>query len=325
MTFVTKLYDKFYKTALVLLTAGKLCGIIIVERLNGMRIEFFNFWYFLWIAVFVGVFFGLYFLLRNKSEKVKKITLFCILLAMLALHFLKCLFPPYSTDLERLYRDIFFINICGANIFLFPFLFWSKSDTVKDYMFYIGVVSGVLSMLLPLEPMQKSNPTEEWLDIVRFYIHHAFLWIVPLLMVVLGLHKLSYKRVWKVPGGLLLLMLFIVLNQILQSELGFVPLRDDNFFDVNYKNSSYIWGPDDDIGYFLANFCPNIFKRVPVGEFAGQQKYWPWVWLIVPAYVLLTPIVFGVSMIFDHKAFTADLRKLKAFLQERKKNKEQEK
>lgn len=276
-----------------------------------MYIRFFNFWYFFWIALFIGVFFGLYFLLRNKSEKVKKITLFCILLAMLALHFLKCLFPPYSTDLDRLYRDIFFVNICGANIFLFPFLFFSKSDTAKDYMFYIGVLSGVLSMVLPLEPLQKADQAGEWLDIVRFYIHHAFLWIVPLLMVTLGLHKLSYKRVWKVPGCLLLTMLFIMLNQIFQSELGFVPLRNDNFFDINYKNSSYIWAPGDDaIGKILAAFCPNFFKRVPVGEFAGQEKFWPWAWLIVPAYVLLTPLSFLLSLIFDFKAFKEDMRAL---------------
>ncbi|MBE7067820.1 MAG: hypothetical protein E7381_00820 [Clostridiales bacterium] len=287
-----------------------------------MKIAFFNFWYFFWIVFFTGVFFGLYFLLRNKSEKTKKAVLFSILLAMLALHFLKCLFPPYSTDTDRLYRDIFFINICAANIFLFPFFFLSKNDAVKDYMFYIGVISGVLSMLLPLEPMKKSDQAGEWLDIIRFYVHHAFLWIVPLLMVTLKLHKLDYRRVWKVPGCLLLVMLFIMINQIFQSELGFVPLRDDNFLDPNYKNSSYIWGADDEIGEFFAIFCPKLFKTVPVGEFAGQTKYWPLVWLIVPAYLLLTPIVFGISLIFDYKAFKKDLDAFFDKIKEKRRRKE---
>jgi hypothetical protein len=49
---------------------------------------------------------------------------------------------------------------------------------------------------------------------------------VPLLMVLLGLHKVSYKGIFSAPTGLLLLMLFIILNQIFQSELGFIPLRD---------------------------------------------------------------------------------------------------
>ncbi|MBQ8374861.1 MAG: YwaF family protein [Clostridia bacterium] len=267
----------------------------------------FNFWYFFWIAICVGVFFGLYFLLRKRTQKTQKTVLFCVLLFALLLHFLKALFPPYSVDESRLYRDIWFINICGANIFLFPFLFFSKNKWVKDYMFYIGVFSGILAMLYPIEPIQKVDQAAEWLDVVRFYIHHAILWIVPLLMVLLKLHTPSYKRVLSAPTGLLCVMLFIMLNQIVQSELGFVPLRGDDLFAIGYKNTSYIWGPGNDfIGKFLSKLCPNIFKFIPVGEFAGQTKYWPWVWLIVPAYVLVTPLAFAVSLIFDWKNFKAD-------------------
>ena len=112
------------------------------------------------------------------------------------------------------------------------------------------------------------------LDIVRFYFHHWMVMAVPLLMVLFGHHKLSYKRVFCAPTGLLLLMLFIILNQIFQSELGFIPLRNQaDFFDIGYKNSSYIWGPgtNDAIGDFLALFTPEFFKTVPVGEFAEVE------------------------------------------------------
>jgi hypothetical protein len=135
---------------------------------------------------------------------------------------------------------------------------------------------------------------------------------IPLLMVLFGMHKVSYKRILSAPTGLLLLMLFIMLNQIFQSELGFVPLRDrSEFFSIGYKNTSYIWGPgnDDAIGNFLALFTPDFFKTVPVGEFAGQVKYWPWFWLIVPVYVLVTPLSFLVSLVFDRKSMVADLKK----------------
>lgn len=281
-----------------------------------MEIQFFNFWYFFWIALTLGIFFGLYFLLKNKNNKTKNIVLFSILAFALVLHFLKALFPPYSTDQSRLYRDIWFINICGANIFLFPFLFLTKSKTAKDYMFYIGVLSGALATILPLEPIQKADQAGEFWDIVRFYIHHAILWLVPLLMVALKLHTLSWRRIWKVPGCLLLLLLFIMLNQIFQSELGFVGLRGDDIFEIGYKNSSYIWGPDDDIGYFIAKFCPDIFKTIPVGEFAGQTKYWPWFWLIVPAYILIPVLSLLLVLPFDWKNFKLDVSRLKNKLKE---------
>ncbi len=282
-----------------------------------MIIKMFNFWYFFWILLFVGVFFGLYFLLRNKNEKVKKIVLSSMLWLGLALHFLKCFIPPYSTDLSRLYRDIWFINICAANIFFFPFIFLSKNKTAKDYMFYIGVLSGVLSMVLPLEPIQKADQASETLDIVRFYIHHGFLWVVPLLMVTLKMHTLSWKRVWVVPLYLLGLFLFIILNQVFQSELGFVPLRQNGFFDIGYKNTSYIWGPDDGIGEIFAQFCPDIFKTVPAGPNAGKTKYWPFFWLIVPAFVLITPICFAIALLFDWKNFKRDVLTFKSKLKEK--------
>lgn len=272
-----------------------------------MVIEMFNFWYFLWIALVAGAGVGLYFLLNNKTETTKKTVLLSILFFALILHFLKCLFPPYSTNQNRLYSDVFFINICAANICLFPMIFLSKSKVWKDYMFYLGLLGGGLAVLYPIEPMLKTNPTEEVLDVIRFYLHHGILLLVPLLMVVFKLHTISYKRVWSIPGCLLVVMLFIMLNQVLQSELGFVALRGDDLFEIGYKNSSYIWGPDDDIGYFIAKFCPDVFKTIPVGQFAGQEKYWPWVWLIVPAYLLLTPIAFLISLIFDSQTFKKDL------------------
>lgn len=278
-----------------------------------MFIAMFNGWYFFWLLVCTGATAGLYFLLRNKSDSTKKIVLFAFLALGLIAHFTKVYYPPYSTDEARMLRDSWFVNICAGNIALFPFMFWSKNEKIKDYMFYIGVISGLIALFYPQEPMAKLDQAAEQLDIIRFYYHHWMVLAVPLLMVMLGLHTLDYKRIWVAPTGLLLLMLFIILNQLFMSELGFIPLRDrGNFFGIDYKNTSYIWGPgvNDAIGNVFAIFTPKFFKTVPVGEFAGQEKYWPWFWIIVPCYILVTPLAFGLSMIFDHKRFGADMKKL---------------
>lgn len=277
-----------------------------------MIIKMFNVWYFVWLLLAAGSTAGLYFLLRNKSKHTQEAVLFAFLAVGLLLHFLKAYIPPYSIDEARKLRDAWFVNICGANIALFPFFFFSKNKHIKDYMFYVGVLSGLIAMFYPQEPMAKLDQLGEFWDIVRFYFHHWMLLTVPLLMVLFGHHQLSYKRILSAPVGMLLLMLFIMLNQVFQYELGYIPMMGDDMLDIHYKNTSYIWGPgkNDAIGTFFTWFCPDCFRYVPVGEFAGQEKYWPWFWMICPVFILLTPLSFGLCMIFDHKNFKADIQKL---------------
>ena len=298
-----------------------------------MHIEMFNGWYFLFFFLQIGAIVGLYFALRKAPPFVQNLVLFSLLALGLIFHFAKLLIPPYSVFCEvtgeRLLtsgglRDSWFINICAVNIALFPFLFFSKNKYVKDYMFYMGVLTGIIVLIYPQEPIGKGDAAKQmaeiW-DILRFYYHHWMIIAVPLLMVLLKKHKPSYKRVWVAPVGLLIVMLIIILNQVFQSELGFVALRDGDFFDVSYKNASYIWKADDDISRILSSLCPKFFKEVAVPitqhcESCGTshvigyetgEKLWPWFWMIFPVFILITPLSFGIAMVFDAKAFGKDV------------------
>ena len=243
-----------------------------------MTVEFFNLPYFIFLFTGFGLVVALHYLLRNKSMKTKKIVIGTLLLANLALHFLKLTFPPYSTNPDKAIRDIWFINICAVSVISFPIYFFSKSDTLKDFMFYLGAISGGLALLIPTEALGETI----WqLDLFRFYIAHMIILIAPVLMVSLGVHKLNYKRIWKMPLVMAGVMVFIMVQQILQSELGIVSLRDADFFDINYTNPSLIWGPgDSELSILFTIFTPDFLTVVPWGTYAGQTKYWPFFWLM---------------------------------------------
>lgn len=261
-------------------------------------VKLFNLWYAFFILLLSGLIIGLYFLLKNKSDKTKKLVLGSLLFFNLALHFLKLTFPPYSMDMDLAMREVWFTNVCATSVLFFPFIFISKSDVAKDYMVFLGIISGFLAMLYPTEAIDKSVFT---LDVWRFYICHGIIFAVPVLMQLLKLHRLDVKRIWKTPICVSAMLLFIICNQVLQSELGIISLRSDDMLNVNFRNPSLIWGPTDDVAVIFSWLTPSFMKTVPVGQYAGQTKYWPFFWMLpgVIFYFIIVPLI--ICFIFDYK------------------------
>lgn len=108
-----------------------------------------------------------------------------------------------------------------------------------------------------------------------------------------------------------------MLNQVFQSELGYIGLRGEDIHAIPYVNNSLIWGPDGNFSKLLDWACPDFFKTIPVGPHQGEAKYWPWFWLIVPCFIIVTPICFLMSMIFDHQHFKKDLHTLQENLRKK--------
>ena len=261
-------------------------------------VNLFNFWYFFFIIASGLSIFGIYLLLKNKSQKTQKTVLLLMLFFNLSLHFLKLTFPPYSIEPDKAMREVWFTNVCATSVLFFPFIFISKSKTAKDYMVYLGLISGFLALLYPTEAIDKSIFT---LDLWRFYVCHYIIFAVPLLTILLGLHKLDLKRIFKTPICVSAMLLFIICNQILQSELGIIPLRNQDMYNINFRNPSLIWGPTDGVAVIFSWLTPDFMKTIPWGEFAGQPKYWPFFWMLpgVIVYFLLIPVI--LCFILDFK------------------------
>ena len=280
-----------------------------------------NFWYIFFILFAIGLTVGAYFLFKNKSLKAKKILVASLVIFNLFLHFFRLLFPPFAGDPIKIAENAWFINICAVSVLTFPFIFFSKSNAAKDWMFYIGVISGLLALVYPTEALGKSVLT---FDLWRFYFCHIIIVMAPLLMVLLKVHTLNYKNIWKMPFFMMAVLLFIICNQVLQSELGIIDMRGTDILKegCGYRNTSLIWGPTDSVSVLFTWLTPNFMKVIPFGAFAGQAKYWPFFYLVPGCFFYFWLLPLLMCLPWELKHIKADFKEFKIRLKNKKENKE---
>ena len=272
--------------------------------------QYFNSYYFLYIAIALGMLIGLYFLLRNKSERVSRAVLLGLLLASFALHFLKLTAGYYQEWMPRSMRTITPENICAVSVLAFPWIFISKKKLLKDYMFYMGIISGGAATLYPIDVVGFGAFEFETM---RFYFCHILIWVVPLLMVMLKLHTLDYRRIPKVPLIAYLVLCIILVNEVILTGAGFV--HRDHFYSYEVRNASLIFGPLPQVeilGTLFTALTPNLFLTVPIGENAGAVFYWPIVWMVIPSYIYFNAASLMLCMPFEYRSIKKDIMRATA-------------
>ena len=273
-----------------------------------IMIEYLNFYYFLYIALALALLAGLYFLLRNKGKRVGTLVLFGLLFASFALHFLKLTFGEYQRWMPRAVMTITPENICAVSVLIFPWLFLSGKDLLKDYMFYFGLLSGLGATVVPVDIIGRGAFEFE---VIRFYFCHIIIWVVPLLMVMLKLHTLDYKRIFKVPFMFYLVLCVILANEVMLTGAGFIHI--DYLFNSSIRNAAMIFGPHPEVaplGRLFLALTPKLFQTVPVGPNAGAVFYWPVIWLIIPAYICFCVFALAISIPRQHRVMKEDVSRL---------------
>ena len=276
-----------------------------------MKVDFFNFYYFMYIFIAFTLCLLLYLILKNKTKKQQYTTLLIIVFLNLALHFMKLLFPPYRDALPGSIRKITPENICAVSTIVLPILFVLKNRKIlNNYFFFISFCGGIGAIFIPTEALGK-NPFV--FDTIRFYICHIVLLIIPILLASLDLFKPTLKKTLWIPTMFILIETLILLNEIILIKIGFVNSSLKDFLDPNIRNSSLIFGPIKEMESFqgiITIFVPkiftqNIFNIEGVGNF-----YWPVIWLIIPSFIYLPLVYILLCAIFNTNEIKTYIKEL---------------
>ncbi len=274
-----------------------------------MTVDFSNPYYYMYPLAGTAIFFVLYFALRGAGGRTQRAVLFFLLAVNFALHFLKMLFPPYNDPEEFSYyiQTITPENVCAINTMIFPFIFLKKDGALRDYMFYIGVISGIAASWIPMS-IEDAGVFD--FDTVRYYFCHTVLWTVPLLTVMFGLHRLDYRRIIFTP-----LIYILVLSVIVSNEVVLVALGLENADEIlYYGNAGMAFAPYSSLQGtavldILLAFVPSWFK--PAAD--GSGSYAPALWQLFPAVILGCPLGFLMCLYWERRHFASDAGALLSF------------
>ena len=269
------------------------------------QVEIFNFFYFLYIAIAVIATILSIRFLKNKTDKFRQRFIYGLIILNLIIHFLKVIIYPY-TLVDHVWTKVTFENICASSVLLFPFLYFVKNKTLKDYMIMVGMASGIITFLAPLDAMSPifngSIPIGTrpafLLENIRFYFAHYLLFLIPFLMMHFKMHEISIRRAYRAPFMLMLIFVIILINELIITALGWVP--KEHLFDPNKRNPSFIFGAKEQfsgLGMMVGVFVPSFFMLThPVYEFTF---YMPVIWLILPTFVYGGLIALTFCFIYD--------------------------
>ncbi len=275
-------------------------------------VEMFNFYYFLYLAIALCITVLSVRLLKNKSDKFRFWFIFGLIFMNFSIHFLKIFIFPYTDPYfvpSRIVK-VSLENICAVSVVIFPFLYFVKNKVLKEYMVLVGLLSGLLTLLYPVDTFSETfnavpiegiyTKTAFSIETIRFYITHFTLFLSTFLMLHYKIHELSIKRAKWMPFILLGVLFIIYGNELLLSAFGLVP-QGSQMYAPDGRNPSLIFGVknlDSMVG--IGNFIKFLVPRfLTVNPFTGEPFFWPVVWMLIPVIVYGNILAITVNFIYD--------------------------
>ena len=190
-----------------------------------MIIEAFNGVFFVVIGIIILLTFGLHFVLRNKSEKVKVITLSSISTFNIIFFFIYKVWLSNDKEFLEINNLEFFnwwaelpLQLCNISMFMLPIGLLLKNNFLKSYVFFISPLAAFMAICFPEAAFTDSSIF--LLRNIGFYTTHAIIIILGVNVASLKLYKPTYKgTILPIITALALAVVMFIINTILRNTV----------------------------------------------------------------------------------------------------------
>ena len=288
-------------------------------------VSMFNFYYFLFLFLLLTTFF----ISVAVAHRMGKGWTWRFLLIMswsnFILHFVKQLAPSYMRLWPSVLVKSTAQNLCALLIMASPFIILWGGKWLKDYMYYVGILSALMATLVPTGPLAEDMTTiDGFLETMRYYICHVPLLIQGFLLVDMGFHKLDHRRLWAIP------IMFMAAEGIIFLDTTLMNYLCHNFpweawLDRanGWMNAGFALGPSPSFDKALSWIYPYLVPYLQTYRNAqGELLFTPILYLSIPLYIATA--IFGPLMCYpfsknDMRMDAEMHRQLRAMKKEEKK------
>ena len=287
-------------------------------------VRYGNFLYFLPIAVLISALFLAHHLTNRFGKKFSRKLILILLWSNFALHIVKQFTPYYFQRWPASLSESSATNFCALLIMVWPFIFLGNNKYLKDYAYYVGMLSAAAAYLIPTGPLNLDlGSIENFFEVVRFYGCHAPLLICGYLMVKDGFHKLDYRRLWALPLVMVGFNLVILLNGMFFYAVNFPGYTQDWQTLIardGWLSGAAVFGPPLFMDKFLAPIYRISIPYLMVYYDNGLLRFTPSIWMLPSLYIAVAIIGPLMTYPFQKHEMRADFEGFKQKMKMRRKS-----
>ena len=240
-------------------------------------LNIFSLIYFIWILLAVVLFFIVYYIFKDKSKEFQFKLLVGFTILTWVLHFLRFWLDPDMKTFE-----LFFVDFCGFNTMMLPFLLLSRKQVAYDIMYLCGSFFALHSLIYPNNI--EGNPILYY-DTIRFFFAHFLLVGILLWMIMWGMYKPSVKSVkWAT--------LYLAIGAMY--NIGLTAIFVETGLRTTLVNYMGLWGNDVSVYNYAEKLAP-FFRYDSIVDGVVVNKPIPFLYMLpsllfvyVPLWILMT-------------------------------------
>ncbi len=182
-----------------------------------LEITLFSVWHIMYLVLIVGLSIALGFILRNKSDKAKSLTLKILAYAVTTVYILDFFIMPLSRESGEIDLDKLPFHICTLMALLVPFAqFNSKFEKLKEPIVCLSLVASLMYITYPGSALGGVGTFSY--KVVQTFVYHGLLFSWGYLNIALNATKLEFKNIWKCAVGILIIIAWAFLGTSIYSN-----------------------------------------------------------------------------------------------------------